>query len=130
MQTKLKERKMNPYALAFICIIMIICAQALLKYGVTETDGIQLIGKEFWTGIRKIVTSWHIIVAIALYAASAVLWLEVLSNIALSVAYPLVSISYAGAVVIGRFMFKEPISALHIVGVILICAGVVALIKR
>ena len=130
MQTKLKERKMNPYALAFICIIMIICAQALLKYGVTETDGIQLISKEFWTGIRKIVTSWHIIVAIALYAASAVLWLEVLSNIALSVAYPLVSISYAGAVVIGRFMFKEPISALHIVGVILICAGVVALIKR
>jgi multidrug transporter EmrE-like cation transporter len=121
---------MNPYVLAFICIIMIIAAQALLKYGVNQTpEGIKLIGREFFTGIRTIVTSWHIMVAIFLYAASAVLWLEVLSHIALSVAYPMVSISYAGAVVVGRVLFKEPISALHIVGVVLICCGVIALIR-
>ncbi len=127
-----KERKMNPYVLAFVCIIMIIAAQALLKYGVLQYEdvgGIKLVGREFLTGMRRIVTSWHIIVAIVLYAASAVLWLEVLSHIALSVAYPMVSISYAGAVVVGRLLFKEPISALHIVGVVLICCGVIALIR-
>ena len=123
---------MNPYVLAFICIIMIIAAQALLKYGVLQykdVGGIQLVGREFLTGMRRIITSWHIIVAIVLYAASAVLWLEVLSHIALSVAYPMVSISYAGAVVVGRLLFKEPISALHIVGIVLICCGVIALIR-
>jgi multidrug transporter EmrE-like cation transporter len=128
----LKERKMNPYVLAFICIIMIIAAQALLKYGVNvyeDTGGIHLIGSQFWDGIRKIVTSWQIIVAIFLYASSALLWLEVLSQIPLSIAYPMVSISYAGAVIVGRFMFKEPISALHIVGIVLICCGVIALVR-
>jgi len=48
----IKERKMNPYVLAFICIIMIIAAQALLKYGVTDVGGIHLIGKDFWDGMR------------------------------------------------------------------------------
>ena len=124
----IKERKMNPYVLAFICIIMIIAAQALLKYGVTDVGGIHLIGKEFWDGMRKIVTSWHIIVAVVLYAASAVLWLEVLTSIPLSVAYPLVSISYAAAVVVGRLLFNEPINTLHIVAIVLICGGVAALV--
>jgi len=86
---------MNPYVLAFVCIIMIIAAQALLKYGVLQykdVGGIQLVGREFLTGMRRIVTSWHIIVAIVLYAASAVLWLEVLTHIPLSVAYHLAGI--------------------------------------
>ncbi len=127
-QNNIKERKMNPYVLAFICIIMIIAAQALLKYGVNDVGGIHLIGKEFWDGMRKIVTGWHIMLAIVLYAVSAILWLEVLSNIALSVAYPLVSLSYAAAVIVGRFMFNEHIGALHIVSIVLICAGVVTLV--
>lgn len=125
-----KGKKMtNAILLAFLCIALIICAQTLLKLGVNHVGGINITGGQITDALRKIFTSPYILTGIIFYAASAVLWLDVLSRLDISLAYPLVSLSYAAAIIIGALAFHEPISLIRIAAVILICGGVVLLIK-
>lgn len=126
---KVKKMNINATLLAFICIAMIICAQTLLKYGVSNVDGINFTGGQISEGIRKVFTSPYIIIGIIFYAVSAVLWLDVLSRLPISYAYPLVSLSYAAAIILGALLFHEHISWMRIVAMVLICGGVVTLIK-
>ena len=66
---------------------------------------------------------------VALYAVSALVWLVVLSRVELSFAYPMVSIGYIAVVILSKLIFHEQVSAVRIVGTLVICAGVV-LISR
>jgi drug/metabolite transporter (DMT)-like permease len=52
------------------------------------------------------------------------LWIQVLSDLDLSEAFPLTGISYVLTVASGWFIFREPIAALQVVGSALILAGV------
>lgn len=65
-----------------------------------------------------------IIVGICFYAIATTSWLVILSKIPLSLAYPLVSISYFIIVLVGRFYFHEAVSIYTWMGVVLICSGV------
>lgn len=66
-----------------------------------------------------------------LYALSFCLWLIVLARIELSVAYPI----YVGATMLltacsAVLLFNEPMTAVKITGMLLVCAGVVCLIVK
>jgi multidrug transporter EmrE-like cation transporter len=63
-------------------------------------------------------------VGLALFGISAFFWLIVLSRVALSVAYPLVGLSYIVVVAIGRFALHEQVPALRWFGVIVIALGI------
>lgn len=65
-----------------------------------------------------------IIAGIACYGVATTSWLVILSKTPLSLAYPLISISYVIIVLLGRFHFHEPVSLFHWLGVLLICSGV------
>ena len=119
----------NTILLALICIALIVCAQTLMKYGVIHQGGINFTGGQIWEGIQKIFSSPYILIAIFIYAISALLWLDVLSRLDISLAYPMVSLSYAVAVIIGALLFGEHITYWRVIAVVLICGGVVALIK-
>jgi multidrug transporter EmrE-like cation transporter len=89
--------------------------QAALGSGGTSFKAAQVIG-----------TSPFVLIGLACFGLSALLWLMVLSKIPLSSAYPLVALGIVITVLAGRFWFDEPISILKAVGVTLIVAGVVA----
>jgi multidrug transporter EmrE-like cation transporter len=59
-----------------------------------------------------------------LFGISAIFWLVVLSRVPLSVAYPIVGISYILIVLLGRFVLNEPVPALRWIGVMVVAAGV------
>ena len=61
---------------------------------------------------------------LAIFGVSAVFWLVVLSRVALTVAYPLVGLSYVVVVAIGRFYFHEHVPPLRWAGVSVIAAGI------
>ena len=115
--------------LALICIALIICAQTLMKYGVTQVGGINFTGGQIWDGVRKIFSSPYILIGLFVYAVSAMLWLDVISKLDISLAYPMLSLSYAAAIVIGALLFGEHITWLRVIAVVVICGGVVTLIK-
>ncbi len=55
----------------------------------------------------RVLTEPYILLGFGLYAAASLLWLRVLSELELSQAYPLVSLSYAFSLVIGRWLFDD-----------------------
>ena len=59
-----------------------------------------------------------------LFGISAIFWLVVLSRVRLSVAYPLVGISYIVIVAFARFFLHEHVPALRWVGVLIIALGI------
>nr|WP_310524344.1 EamA family transporter [Polymorphobacter sp.] len=58
------------------------------------------------------------------YAASIGLWLVVLSRVEVSAAYPMLSIGYVLAAVMGYFFLGENVGIERIAGIALICCGV------
>ena len=71
-----------------------------------------------------IATSPLVVIGLASFGLSAILWLFVLSRVSLSSAYPFVALGIVITVVAGRFLLGEPIAVAKILGVGLIVAGV------
>ncbi|MCR0980571.1 DMT family transporter [Roseomonas populi] len=67
------------------------------------------------------------IIGLGLYGGAALLYIVALRKIPMSVALPCTAASYVVAVVIGHFVFGEPLGAQKIAAIALISAGVVVL---
>jgi drug/metabolite transporter (DMT)-like permease len=63
-------------------------------------------------------------IGLALFGLSAVFWLVVLSRVDLSIAYPLVGVSYIVVVSLARFLYHEHVPTLRWMGVSLIALGI------
>ncbi|RUM23367.1 permease [Rhizobium vallis] len=61
---------------------------------------------------------------IAFWAIELLAWTAVLARVPLTIAFPLMALSYVGTVVAGAAVFKEKINLRHATGVFLITAGV------
>ena len=59
------------------------------------------------------------------YALSIGLWLAVLSKVQVSLAYPMLSIGYIIAAVLGSVFLHESLSSYRILGIGVICLGVI-----
>jgi undecaprenyl phosphate-alpha-L-ara4N flippase subunit ArnE len=62
---------------------------------------------------------------IAFWAVELVMWTRVLEQVALSVAFPLMALSYAAIAFAGAVIFKETINHRHALGIVLVTFGVV-----
>lgn len=63
--------------------------------------------------------------AVALYAASTLLWVKILTTVPLSRAYPLAALAFVLVPAAGYMFFDEPINARLVAGTALIVAGVI-----
>ena len=66
-------------------------------------------------------------IGLCLYGGAALLYIVALRRIPMSVALPCTAISYVAAALIGHYGFAEPLGAMHVGALALICAGVVLL---
>jgi small multidrug resistance pump len=96
-------------------IIISMAGQTLLKAGAGAPD---FIAQLF---------DLRTIAGLVLYGGSAMLYIVALRRIPMSVALPCTAFSYVAAAVIGHFAFAEPLGAMHLGALALICAGVVML---
>jgi multidrug transporter EmrE-like cation transporter len=63
------------------------------------------------------------------YALSISLWLLVLSRVDVSFAYPFLSVGFIVTTVIGYLAFNENLSGYRILGILVICLGVIFISK-
>lgn len=63
-------------------------------------------------------------VGIAFWAVELFAWMMVLERVPLSIAFPMMALSYVVIVVAGACFFKEHVNLRHAAGVLLITAGV------
>ena len=74
-------------------------------------------------------TNLAIWVGLICYVVSVVVWLLVLSRVDVSYAYPFLSVGYIVTTVIGYAYFNENITLYRLLGVALICLGVIFVAK-
>ena len=118
---------MRSLLLGFLALVLVSFGQTSLKFGLNHIGGFSLVHgtSEF---IKLIRTPW-IAIGFGCYGLSAILWLDVLSKLDLSLAFPMVSLTYVFTLLIGRFFFQETFGWERIVGVGLILFGIFCVVR-
>lgn len=75
---------------------------------------------EFW---RTLLVNWHFAACGLLFGTSSVLWIYIVKHYPLSVAYPMISLSYVFGLLAAMLFFHEQVGAAKWMGVALIVAG-------
>ena len=105
---------------------MLACGQLVWKIGLDKLQVKALLSME---GVQKAILSPYIWGGMAIYVVATVIWLNVLSKLPLSVAYPLMSIAYVFGLVLAKVVLGETISLTRWIGGFVIVLGLV-LISR
>jgi len=74
--------------------------------------------------IKLLLTNYHLILAIAVYCLSTVLYVYALNKGNLSILYPIVATSYIWTLMFSKIFLKEPIGLTSWAGVFFILLGV------
>lgn len=100
-------------------------AQLFLRKGMPQVALVsgQGLGEFLASAMRVAFNPW-VFSGLTCYAISVILWMYVLSKVQVSFAYPFLSVGYVIVVVAAYFLFREPVNAMKLSGVALICAGV------
>ena len=106
------------YSLLAVNIILLVLGQTLWKIGLSNIS-LEL----SFNGILKLFLTRYIFGGLLIYALATVIWLFILSKSQLSIVYPLQSLCYAGAAVIGLIVFKENIPLTRWAGIAVIIFG-------
>lgn len=109
------------YIIALISILLGSFAQYFLKVGV---DGLKL-DKLSIGSIGTLFSNIYFWLGCFAYGLSLLFWLYVLSKMELSKAYPMVSLGYVFAMILGYLFLHETINFAKIVGICLIIVGVI-----
>lgn len=115
-----------PIILILINVVLASAGQIALKYGVNCLHGLSAgpgLGGILVGAIRAICTP-YVFLGFSLYAISAIIWLHILSQVRLSIAYPSISMSYVVVVILSSVFLKEKVHPVTIAGLVLICFGV------
>ncbi len=120
---------MKSLPLIFVSVILGVLGQLSMKQGMLKVGYVPLELAKFGSSFSRIITTPFVLLGLFLYAVSTMFWLVVLSRVQLSYAYPMISIGYVLVVFLSWLLFHEHISYSRILGVLLICGGVL-LISR
>ena len=108
------------YVALFSSIVLAICGQVLFKGGMNRVGRIGAGTRPTWIAGAPRVGS-----GLVVYGASMLLWLYTLSRVELSYAFPFVSLSYVGIMLVARFGLGEHVGPARWLGSALIVSGVV-----
>ena len=120
------------YAMIILSVLLAAVAQLTLKHGMTQvtahnTHPLDL--KAPLATARRVATNLSVVGGLAIFVASAAVWLVVLSRVSLSFAYPFVSLTYVLILLFDRLVLHETVSPVRWAGVALIIGGIL-LISR
>jgi drug/metabolite transporter (DMT)-like permease len=115
------------FMLGLVSIMLLSAGQTALKFGLNEIGGVSL--SDGIAGLFKLLQTPWVIAGFFLYSISAILWLDVLSKLDFSLAFPMVALTYVFTLLIGRFFFGETVGWERILGVVFILIGVFFLVR-
>lgn len=126
-------------ALALLSVMFISLAQLAMKWGMSQlslhfADFIELWNQQLYSELLNRYLPYYVSVFIGLvfYALSMLCWVIALKHLALSVAYPLLSLSYVVVYVaaIALPWIGEAFSGVKAIGIVLILAGIYLVFPR
>jgi drug/metabolite transporter (DMT)-like permease len=114
----------STFALLMIAMSLTVTGELLLKRGMDNHGVLNVsLSTLIPTGV-KLFTSPLILGGFVFVFGGALFWLSVLSRWPLSLAYPLLSISYIIGIILSVLILKERVTWVQVVGVLIIVVGV------
>jgi multidrug transporter EmrE-like cation transporter len=104
-------------AVALGAVGQIVMKRGMQVYGEVSAAGV-------WGQLIPILKVPQVTIGLICYGLSAVFWIAVLSNVDLSLAYPMVSLAYVIVFVASWLLLGEQIPPLRILGLLIIIIGV------
>ena len=77
--------------------------------------------------LGRLVRDRWLMAGIATFAFETFIWLRILAEVPLSIAFPVASLNFIGVTLVSRLLFKEAIGPVQWLGCILVTAGVAIL---
>lgn len=115
---------MNNLALPLISVFLGSVGQVLLKVGANKIKVLTFSYATITGDIWRIIRVPEILLGLAFFSFSCLLWIKVLTRLELSTAYPLVSLGYLNVAFISYFFLHESFSPTKFFALALIVAGV------
>ena len=108
-------------------VALVVAGQLLLKMGMLRVGSIDAARmRSPLTLVGAIAREPAVLLGFVIYAASALLWLFVLSRSELSFAFPFLSLAYAGVSAAATVLLKEHFAGRQWLGLALVTLGVIA----
>lgn len=117
---------LQEFLLLLMSVLTSVGGQFFLKIGALKLGRVN-IGNTV-SHILSIVTTPELLTGLACYGLGALAYILLLTRVNLSVAGPSVSLVYVFSVLLGYFIFNEPIPVTRLVGLSLIISGVILVI--
>ncbi len=122
--------KINPAEIfkLILAICLLVSGQVLWKLGLGEINGFSLT-HDLLPSIGRALTNSKVLGGLALYAASTLLYFDVLAKLPLSLVYPFMSLSYVLALIPAHFILGEPVGLLRFAAIGVIWFGILLLVR-
>ena len=104
-------------------------AQIFLKRGVMHFENIPASTGNLLKLYLNAATNYYVLGGLLCYGVSVLTWMFVLSKTEVSYAYPFLSIGYILSAIAGYYFFQEHISFSRMLGIAIICVGVIIIAK-
>lgn len=114
--------------LLLFSVITAACGQLLLKLGAVKLGAVE--ASDIISRVISSIVIPELIAGLGVYGLSAIAYILLLTRVKLSVAAPSTALIYVFSVLIGLFVFKEPVSALRLLGLALIACGVILVVSQ
>lgn len=121
---------LRTFAVLLIAISLSVTGETLLKKGVNGLGGLDFAPATLIPTFVRIFTTPLVFLGFVFIFGGSLFWLAVLSKWDLSLAYPLLSISYIASLFIGALVLGEQVTVVRIVGVVVVVVGVVLITWR
>ncbi len=116
---------MNPLLLLIPAILLSTTGELLFKIGMNRIGSFEFSTRAIRQVLPRILFNPLIILGFFGFGLGAVFWLAVLSRVPLSLAYPILALSYFVVVVEARLFLRERVTWKRMLGVAIIVVGVV-----
>lgn len=116
---------MTAYLYIAATIALTVYGQIALKIQVSQAGPLpDASGDKLLFVLRLLLNPWVISAFAAAFLAS-VSWMGAMSKFQLSHAYPFMSLNFVIVLLLGAWLFNEPLSMMRVAGVALICLGTI-----
>lgn len=112
-----------------VAVSFSVTGELLLKHGMNNVGFFSLQPQLLLSGLVRTFTNPFVLSGFTCVFLGSIFWLSVLSRLPLSLAYPLLSVSYVLVVLSAWLLLKESISVDRMIGVFIIISGVVVVYR-
>ena len=111
-------------SLILLGVLMSAAGQVLLKVAMSQQSMQAAIAHGGTTMLAALLTSPWLVLGVAVYGLSVLVWLAVLAKVDVSFAYPFVALGMVVTTLSGRFLLGEELPAMRLLGLSVIVIGV------